>query len=222
MPARALKFPAIGKTPNRDTFFDERPIEIGGFSLRSRSAMPSEERPTIKGWQLALEFAAAAEQSSGFWVGDLMAYAHDRQDWKEKLDQAMAVTGLARHTIENLTTVSKKVKGRARDLAPSMTHAGLVTSLEPEEQEELLERARDEEWTTRELGQAVKARGKVLAGQAPEVHEVIVSVCISVEAKGATAAERLAWDAVKPYAKEIAKDQTVLSARIVGAKARAK
>jgi hypothetical protein len=202
--------------------FDERPIDIGGFRLSAKAAVPIEAKPGIQGWQLALQFASATEESAGFWVGDLLAYATDRKDWREKIDQAQSVTKLARHTLENMAVVARKVTGRARELAPTHRHAELVTKLEPAEQEELLERARDEEWTTRELGQAVKSRGKVLAGQAPEVHEVIVSVCISVEAKGATAAERLAWDAVKPYAKEIAKDSTVLSARIVGAKARQK
>lgn len=235
MSISALKFPSRNH-PNATTpksssplgrsaaaavlaMLDIRPIEIGGFKLKART-VEAIETPTIQGWQLAFEFASEVEQASPFWVGDLLAYAEDRRDWREKLSQAMSVTKLAKHSLQNRSTISKKVTGRARELAPTLGHAAVVTKLEPEEQEEFLERARDEEWTVQELGHAVKTRKKVIAGQSPAVHDVIVSVCVSVEASSGTAAERLAWDAVKPYAKEIAKNRTVLAARIAGAKAR--
>ncbi len=147
----------------------DKPIEIGGFELRSRSAIPREgERITIVGWQAALQFASAVEEASPYWVGDLLAYAEDRQDWREKFDQALTATDLARHTLENHTTIARKVKGRARELAPSHTHARAVTKLPPAKQEEWLERAGDEGWTVAELERALRAaeRPRVIEGQA--------------------------------------------------------
>lgn len=206
-----------------DDIFNEHPIHVGGFELRTREARPLPGiKITIQGWQAAMQYASASQEDSPYWVGDLLAYAEGRQDWREKIDQAVTVTKLSRRTLQNQTTTCRKVKGRARELAPSITHAKIVEGLEPDKQEELLERARDEDMTTRDLERIVSKQKHVLKGQAPEVHEVAVTVLVSVEAKSGTAAERLAWDAVKPYVKEIKKDETVLAARIVGAKARPK
>lgn len=157
--------PVIGN----DTVFDERPIEVGGFSLRSREAVPlSPGKPNLEGWAGALHYASASHEASPYWVGDLLAYAETREDWKEKLEQAKTVTKLARHTLDNLTTVSRKVKGRARALSPSISHSAVVTKLEPDEQEEWLEKARDEGWTVSELNKEIRAsaRTKVIEGQA--------------------------------------------------------
>lgn len=152
-----------------DTLFDEKPIEIGGFILRSRSVDTREGiRPSIMGWQAALAFASAAEESAPYWVGDLLAYADDRADWREKMEQAKTATKLAEQTLHNYTTTARKVKGRARQLAPSSSHARLVTKLEPAEQEEWLGRARDEGWTVSEFNKEMRAaaRTRVIEGQA--------------------------------------------------------
>lgn len=179
--------------------FDKQPILLGGFELRSTGAVPVEDRPTIAGWQAALEFASAAELSSPYWVGDLLIYADSRSDWRAKMDQAKAVTGLAFGTLENRATISRKVKGRARELAPSITHAAIVKSLPAEEQEELLEQAKAEEWTVSELAKAKKDRDRrpVLEGQAAEMHTIEVTVRMTREAQSPYLAEQAAWQAVR-------------------------
>ena len=152
-----------------DTLFDDQPIEIGGFVLRSRSADTREGiPPTIQGWQAALAFASAAEESAAYWIGDLLVYADTRGEWREKMDQAKTATKLAEQTLHNYTTIARKVKGRARMLAPSSTHARVVTRFDPAEQESWLEKARDEGWTASELNKAIRSAEhiKVIEGQA--------------------------------------------------------
>jgi len=186
--------------PANGRFFDERPLKIGGFELRARAAVPRPgQRPDASGWQVAFQYATASEEGSPYWVGDLIEYLDSREDWRSQRDQLLSLTGLAYHTLENRATVSRKVKGRARDLSPSITHAAAVTKLEAPDQERWLDQARTEGWTVREFARELKAveQRKVTDGQAPTLHTVDVTVRVVEEAAGGSAAERQAWARVK-------------------------
>lgn len=149
------------------SIFDDRPIVLDGFTLVGRSVVIN-GRPKIQAWQQAMAFASAAHEASPYWVGDLLAYASDREDWKEKFDQAITVTGLARQTLHNLTTVSRKVQEPERRISPSLSHSKEVMSLPSADQRRFLTRARDEGLTSSELARTVRAesRRKVIDGQA--------------------------------------------------------
>jgi hypothetical protein len=180
--------------------FNEQPLTVGGFELRARGVVPcAGTTPTSAGWQAAFEFATNAEESSPYWVGDLVVYLDERRDWREQRDQLISVTGLARHTIENRATISRKVKERARDLSPSITHSDAVTKLEPTQQEAWLEKARDEGWTVSEFKKAIKhaEQTTIIEGQAETMHTVDVTVRLSLEAESPHAAEQIAWTLVK-------------------------
>src|SRR4051812_43298326 len=120
--------------------FDTRPVEVGSFRLRGRSVQPV-GKPTIKEFQQALALACEFHESSPYWIGGLVAYAESRDDWKEKLSQAMTVTGLAEQTLHNLGHVYRKTTDRTRGLAPSPGHADAVTAMPEAEQIEWLERS---------------------------------------------------------------------------------
>ena len=147
--------------------FDERPIELAGFRLRARSAVPV-GKPKIQQFQQALAFACAAHEGSPYWVGDLMAYAESREDWKEKLDQAVAITGLARHTLTNLGYISRHVEEPERQIAPTPAHSAEVASLPRPDETAWLDGTRTEGWTVREMRAEIRAarRRKVIEGQA--------------------------------------------------------
>jgi len=147
--------------------FERQPIEIGGFKLRARSAEPI-GRPGIRDYQVALEFAASAHDGSPFWVGDICAYGEGRQDWHEKLSQAMSVTGLSLQTLYNLGYISRHVTGVARDLAPTISHAAAVAALPADEQVDILTQAKDGGWSASETKRVVRAksRRKVIEGRA--------------------------------------------------------
>jgi N6-adenosine-specific RNA methylase IME4 len=151
----------------RASFFDERPIKLDGFTLGARGITPV-GRPTREQWQGAFDFCSNVEEVSGYWVGDLLAYADTREDWREKFDQMKSATGLAEQTLHNLTTISRRVRERERRASPSISHSKIVTKLEADEQLEWLERARTNGWTAVELAANLRSAGrtKIIEGQA--------------------------------------------------------
>lgn len=155
---------------------DESPIELNGFRLTARSAVPI-GRPSLADWTKTCAFAAAVEEAAPYWLADLLDYAETRTDWNERLDQAIAATNLARKTILNHSSVGRKVQGRARQLSPSFTHSRVVAKLEPKEQEKWLEEARSRELTSSEMAREIRraARRRVIEGQAvlEGLHRVI-------------------------------------------------
>lgn len=171
---------------------------VGGFRLKGRSIEPI-GRPTIKGFQQALALASELYESSPYVIGGLIAYSESRDDWKEKLSQAMTVTHLARHTLENLASLYRHTTETTRALAPSPAHAAEVVTLPEVDQAELLSQARAEELTVRELRQAVQSRKRrtVLDGQAATMHTVDVTVQVTVEAQTDTQAQDAAWALVR-------------------------
>lgn len=179
--------------------FDGQPITIGGFQLKACEIVPLDEHPTLDGWRAAFEFSEACEHGSPYWVADLLAYSESRSDWRAKMDQAKSGTGYAHRTLINLASIGRRVKGRARQLAPSISHAAVVASLEQDEQEELLEKAKVEEWTVGELSRAKTdhSRRTVVTGQAPEMHTIEVTVRMTREAASPYLAEQAAWQAVR-------------------------
>lgn len=160
---------ALGKVPagGNKELFDARPIGLEGFNLFARSAV-AVGTPTIRQWQTVLQFASAAHEASPYWIGDLLAYAESREDWLEKLSQAFTVTGLAEKTLYNLASISRHVEEPERALAPSLSHAAEVASLERPEQTRYLTLARKEGWTRQEMRVQIRnaKRARVIEGQA--------------------------------------------------------
>ena len=146
---------------------DARPIKLDGFTMRARSVVPI-GRPTLVQWQEAMAFATAASDAAPYWVGDLLNYAEDRDDWKEKLDQAKTITSKAHESLMNDAYLARHVQGDARDLAPTPSHARQVTTLDAKTQRRLLGKARDEGWSVRELHAKVRneTRPRVIDTQA--------------------------------------------------------
>lgn len=153
--------------PKQSPLFDLRPMSIGGFELRGRTVIPH-GRPTLEGWTQAMQVAGGAHESSPYWIIDLMAYGEQREDWKDRLDQALSDTGYSRQTIYNLHYTVRHTTEEARKLAPSVAHLAVVAKLKPKEQCALLEEAKDEGWNLHEFRREVRAknRRKVIEGQA--------------------------------------------------------
>lgn len=152
---------------SNDALFNHRPIRLDGFELRHHEAV-AVGKPTIREWQAAFEMAGAASESSPYWVGDLLRYADSRVDWREKLDQAKSVTGLAEQTLHNLGSICRRVEKEERELSPSFAHSAAVAKLPKAEQRKWLKKATTEGWGKRELGLEIQAsqRRGVIEGQA--------------------------------------------------------
>lgn len=149
------------------SLFDLRPAQMGHFALRGRSAIPV-GRPNLNGWVQAMQFAVASNESSPYWIADLMAYADSRADWRSKIDQAVSLTGYKEHTLHNFGYIGRRVEEPERQIAPSISHAGAVAQLERELQTEVLTKARDNKWSVSETRKEARAtkRRKVIEGQA--------------------------------------------------------
>lgn len=166
MPKRLPRLPV--RRENDRLVFDEHPINLAGFVLKANEAV-AVGRPSLNQWGAAFAFAVAAQEASPYWVGDLWNYAKGRQDWRDRLQQTLADVGrpLSDKTLANLGSISHAVKGRARDVSPSIAHSDVVVKLDPVEQVEWLEKARTEGWGQRDLRQNIRAsrRRLVLEGQ---------------------------------------------------------
>ena len=100
MTARAV---GVRRRSDRDRLlFDERPIQLDGFTLRGRG-VDIVGRPSIAQWAAAIDVAIGSESASPFWIGALWNYAEGRQDWHDKIEQALADLGrpLVRKTLVN-------------------------------------------------------------------------------------------------------------------------
>jgi N6-adenosine-specific RNA methylase IME4 len=148
--------------------FDLQAIEYGSFKLTARAAVPI-GTPTIEQWAAALEFACSAQESSPYWIGDLLNHAElAGPKWEHLMDQAVSSTGLARQTLINRGYIARHVAPAERDLAPSIKHAAEVAALTKPEQRKWLTHAKTEGWTSNELRRNVRAskRRKVIEGRA--------------------------------------------------------
>jgi N6-adenosine-specific RNA methylase IME4 len=151
----------------RDTLFDVRPIALDGFTLHARG-VEAHGKPTAKQWVAVAQYAAATEAASPYWIGSLMAYAESRDDWREKLDQMVSLTGLSEKTIRNHTAVVRSVEPPELELAPTFSHAAAVAGLTRPQQTRVLTNAKLEGWTVSQTARAVRhiKRPLVLEGQA--------------------------------------------------------
>lgn len=146
---------------------DRRPLQLEGFRFKARS-VEIVGRPSLENFQAALELAESFGRAAPFWIGALVAYGDSRKDWKDKLDQAVSITKYDRHTLHNHGAVYRALSDEAREVAPSFTHAAAVVTLGKQDQIDVLEKARTEGLTVREVVNVVRSmkRPRVIEGQA--------------------------------------------------------
>lgn len=160
--------PTLVKPHMQSNLFDARPIELPGFTLRHRAAVPSVDKPTIRQWQTAMEYASETAENSPYWVGDLLAYSDSRADWHEKMSQALTVTKLSRQTLHNYTRIARRVAVPERELSPSVAHSAVIAKLtDVGAQREWLTRANEEGWDAAEFSREVGRHRPILSGTAP-------------------------------------------------------
>jgi N6-adenosine-specific RNA methylase IME4 len=149
--------------------FDSRPVEIGGFILAGGGAtLQRRAKPTEADWQLAFDYATSSEESSPYWVGDLLAYAETREDWKQRFDQLISRTKLAPGTLHNRTSICRSVSVEVREMAPTPTHAAAVAALPAEDQKRVMRRVQEEGLNVSQTRKVVKrmTRPRIIEGQA--------------------------------------------------------
>ena len=84
-------------------------------------------------------------------MGYLIVYASNRGDWAERLDQAIAFTGLSRQRLHNLASVVRNVPIENLEIAQSTAHATEVQALPRKQQQKWLDKSATEGWSKSQL-----------------------------------------------------------------------
>lgn len=147
-------------------FRDVQPIQIGPFTLTA-TGLIAKGKPTFAEWEGVGEFIKRTHRASGFWLADWLRYGENRQDWADRLSQAVDMTGLSEKTLKNVRSVGKIEPSRRREGVEFGLHAE-VAGLTPVEQTKWLEESEAQGWDRRELRLNIRAdkRRRVIEGQA--------------------------------------------------------
>jgi hypothetical protein len=137
---------------------DDKLVEIPKFKIDGFS-LTMDFGATKPEWESAGRVLAKFHRASIFLIGDWhIAGVNAGFTRGDLYDEAMAITGLDRATLYNAVNLAKSVNPGVRrtDLSPS--HHREVASLEPAQQEKMLEQAALNHWTRQELADRVQER----------------------------------------------------------------
>lgn len=146
---------------------DMRPMVLGHYTLTATDVVVK-GRPTFEEHEEVGDFIKGVNRRSGWWLGAWLAYGESREDWRERLSQAVDATGLSEKRLKNVRAIYRGIEpSRRRDDLEVDVHAAVV-ALQPDEQSHWLKEAATNGWGERDLRLAIKAskRRRVIAGQA--------------------------------------------------------
>lgn len=135
-------------TPDRDLLVT-LPGKVTAVSLQLPLRMEYEE------WRIVLFRCCQLGEFSRFAIGDALKYGHDH--YGEKYSQAASETGLAEDTLQQYEYVATYVHPLTRVRLWSLNRA--VAKFEPDEQKKWLKKCVENNWTVRELGEALDDAG---------------------------------------------------------------
>lgn len=177
--------------------------EDGGLFL-TPDGLKTRGKPAFGSYENAMAVAVYMEEKSPFWKADLLEYAHTRADWAGFLEQVIDAGTFTKRSIDQMRYVSRAVPLSRRVEGVSFTHHAEVASLEPDDQEKYLKRAKSEHLSASELRRVVRKERKVrkvLKGQASELaqaHDRVVEhaheaahLCREIPTHDCANAERL-------------------------------
>ncbi|QIS10058.1 LmbU family transcriptional regulator [Nocardia arthritidis] len=103
--------------------------------------------------------------SSAWWLGDWLVYG--KSHYADRYEAGIKAAGLQYQTLRNYAWVARRFEPSRRRSTLSFQHHAEVASLQPDEQDMWLDRADQEEWTTKKLRWAVgNARRRVSSNNA--------------------------------------------------------
>ena len=133
-------------------------------------------RLTFDEWMGHGETLSAMQNSIPWWVGDWINFGESKFG-EGKYSQGLTLWDYGYHTLANMAWVASQYPPETRT-SLSWTHHRYAASLDMEERTKLLEKAKEEEWTSRQL-QVEVAKAKL--NDTGDEEEVAVSVRYTVE-----------------------------------------
>jgi hypothetical protein len=123
--------------------------------------------PTYDEWIGATTWVQKVEKASPFWIGDLLSYGECT--WGEKYTQAIEATGHKVGYLMNVASVAQKIPAERRHPELSFSHHQEVAALSEPEQTEWLDKAEEEDWSSKDLRQHLRVSKAKAAGQTVEL-----------------------------------------------------
>lgn len=118
-------------------------VMMTGVGLRIPSDL------TFDGWERAGRQLSGIVDSSSWWLGDWLVFG--KANYSDRYRRAIRAAGLQYQTLRNYAWVSRRFELERRRATLSFQHHAEVASLPVEEQDEWLDRAERELWTTKQL-----------------------------------------------------------------------
>lgn len=134
-------------------------LVVPGFVLEKTGMVP-EGKPTFDQWKIALSTLERIDGAVHWWIGDLLNYGEIT--YRETYDDAVEKTGFERKTLWDDKWVSERIENSRRRESLSWSHHKEVASLEPDEQDDLLSQAEENDWSKQDLRNAVRKQGFAL------------------------------------------------------------
>jgi hypothetical protein len=127
---------------------DER-VLITGVGLRIPQDLSFED------WKQTGHQLSGIVDSSAWWLGDWLVFG--KKNYADRYQWAIRGAGLRYQTLRNYAWVARRFDLQRRRSRLTFQHHAEVASLPSEEQDRLLDHAELEEWTTKQLRNAIRA-----------------------------------------------------------------
>ncbi|WP_323184939.1 LmbU family transcriptional regulator [Kitasatospora purpeofusca] len=126
----------------------------GSELSRDHTSLALPARLPIDAWMRIGQDLGAAADSATWWLGDWLVYGQER--YPERYRRAIEETALDYQTLRNYAWVARKFPPGRRRPALSMQHHAEVASLDPEVQDNWLDRAQQGSWSRNELRRRIR------------------------------------------------------------------
>lgn len=133
---------------------DEIMVQAEGYRLSALGLQVTKADLTWAEYCAMGQQLQSVEKSIRWWVGDWCNLGEHR--WGDKYTQALDYTGNKLTTVMKWAWVARRIPYQRRRLELTMTHHEMIAKFEPAEQTRWLDLAVKEEWTTRELSEAIQ------------------------------------------------------------------
>ncbi len=139
-----------------------------------------------KRWVRVGQSLRAMERGIQFWVGDWLAFGEAHYG-----EEAFAELERSDKTLANWATVARNVHPSRRRESLGFSHHAEVASLPPDEQDEVLTKAEEEDWTVRETREHVESRrSEKQEEEYGRAQVVSTTVCPTCHGSGEVVVER--------------------------------
>jgi hypothetical protein len=123
-------------------------VEVTAVGLKIRAKLSYQQ------WEQLGQSLQGIQKNILWWIGDWLVWGEGA--FNEKFSQAIEARGYRTQTLLNAQWVASAVDNSRRRESLSWSHHFEVASLPPDEQDQLLQAAIDNSWSTRELREAVR------------------------------------------------------------------